>query len=55
MTEQGSGSLDERLKMGLHILAQEIEISPLMIMRDKPSRNLPEPLNAVGIGIIAGV
>jgi hypothetical protein len=52
MTEHVSWILGECLKMGLHIREQEIEIFSLMIMCDHPSRDAPEPLNAVGIGII---
>ena len=52
MTEQGCGSLGENPKMVLHIREQELEISALMIMRHDPSRDTPEPFNAVGIGII---
>jgi len=52
MTEHLFGSQGERLKMGLHIRDQECEIAPLMIMGDHPSRDAPEPFNAVRIGII---
>src|ERR1039457_1589223 len=52
MTEHIFGSQGERLKMGLDIGDQECEISPLMIMRDHPSRDAPEPFDAVRIGII---
>ena len=52
MTEHLFGSQGERLKMGLHIRDQECEIASLMSMRDHPSRDAPEPFNAVGIGII---
>ena len=38
--------------MALHIREQEREIATLMIMRDYPPRDAPEPLNAIGIGII---
>jgi hypothetical protein len=53
MTEHVSGSLSECLKMGLHIGEQKIEISALMIMRDHSSRDPPELLNTVSIGIIS--
>src|SRR5712691_10246076 len=54
MTKHLFGSQGERLKMDLHIGDQEFEIAPLMIMGDHPSRDAPEPLNAVGVGIIGG-
>ena len=47
-----SKSPGECLKMGLDIRKQEVEIAALMIMRDHSSRDAPEPLNTVGIGII---
>ena len=43
MLEHVSWILGECLKMGLHIREQEIEIFSLMIMRDHPSRDAPEP------------
>src|SRR6266851_5012143 len=52
MLEHLCGSQGECLKMGLHICKQECEISPLMIMGDHPSRDAPEPFNAVRIRII---
>src|SRR2546426_3746108 len=52
MLEHICGSQGECLKMGLHISNQEFEISPLMIMGDHPSRDAPEPFNAVRIRII---
>ena len=52
MTEHVSGRLSECLKMGLHIREQDLEIAALMIMRDRASRDPPEPLNTVSIGII---
>ncbi len=54
MSEHICGSQGECLKMGLHIRDQEVEIPPLMIMSDHPSRDAPEPFNAVGIRIIGG-
>src|SRR5712691_2452335 len=53
ITEDISGSLRESLKMGVHIRKQELEIAALMIMRDHPPRDAPEPFNTVGIGIIS--
>src|SRR5450755_2874187 len=52
MTEHICGNQGERPKMGLHIGDQELEVMPLMIMRDHASRDTPEPFNAVGVGII---
>ncbi len=52
MTEHVSGSLGECLKMDLHIGEQEREISTLMIMRDNPSRDPPEPFNTVGLRVV---
>jgi hypothetical protein len=52
MLEHICGSQGKCLKMGLHIRDQEFEISPLMIMGDHPSRDAPEPFNAVRIRII---
>ncbi len=53
MTEHVSGSLGECLKMGPYIREQELEIPALMIMRDHAPRDAPEPLDAVGIGVIS--
>src|SRR5712691_3280855 len=53
MTEHSGGSLGKFLKMSLHIREQELKIAALMIMRHVPSRDPPEPLNAIGIGIIS--
>src|SRR5512135_854463 len=52
MTKHISGSLGQYLKMVLHIREQEREITAVMIMGHDPSRDAPEPLNAVGIRII---
>src|SRR5260370_24383802 len=40
--------------MSLHIREQECEIAALMTMCHDPSRDAPEPFDAVGIGIIGG-
>jgi hypothetical protein len=42
------GSLDQRLKMLLQIGEQKLKSAPVMIMRHDPSRDTPEPFNAVG-------
>ena len=55
MTEYIIWGLGECLKMGVHVREEELEISSLMIMGDNPSRDAPEPLDAVGIWIIGGV
>ena len=52
MTEYVIWSLGECLKMGVHVREEEFEISPLMIIGDNPSRDAPEPLDAIGIWII---
>lgn len=52
MMQHISRSVGECLKMGSQIGEQEFKIAALMIMRDCPSGNPPEPLNAVRIGII---
>jgi hypothetical protein len=52
MTKHLMRSPSESLKMGVHIREQKREIATLMIVRDHPSRDPPEPLDAVGIGII---
>jgi len=54
MTKHLCGSLYECLKMSLHIREQECEIAAVMIMCHDPSRDAPEPFDAVGIGIIGG-
>ena len=46
------GSLGQRLKMLLHIREQQIKCAPVMIMRHDPSRDTPEPFNAIGVRII---
>ncbi len=46
------GSLRQRLKMLLHIGEQQLKSAPVMIMRHGPSRDAPEPFNAVGVRII---
>src|SRR5216684_971548 len=52
MTKHISRSLGQCLKMVLHIREQEREITAVMIMSHDPSRDAPEPFNAVGIRII---
>ncbi len=52
MTEHVSRRLGKCLKMGSHICEQDLEIAALMIMRNRPSGDPPEPLNTVRIGII---
>ena len=47
------GSLGQRLKMLLQIGEQQLKSAPVMIMRHDPSRDTPEPFNAVGVGIIS--
>src|SRR6266700_4725216 len=54
MTKHLGRSLSQRLKMCLHICEQECEIAAVMIMCHNPSRDAPEPFDAVGIGIIGG-
>src|SRR5258707_5994997 len=54
MTKHLCGSLCECLKMSLYIRKQECEIAAVMIMCHDPSRDAPEPFDAVGIGIIGG-
>ena len=54
MTKHLCGSLCECLKMSLHIRKQECEIAAVMIVCHDPSRDAPEPFDAVGIGIIGG-
>ena len=46
------GSLGQRLKMLLQIGEQQLKSAPVMIMRHDPSRDTPEPFNAVGVRII---
>ena len=40
------------LKMRLQIREQQLECAAMMIMRDNPSRDAPEPFNTVGVRII---
>src|SRR5438309_12122050 len=46
------GSSSQCLKMLLHIREQQLKGAAVMIMRHDPSRDTPEPFNAVGVGII---
>ena len=46
------GSLGQRLKMLLYIREQQLKCASVMIMRHDPSRDTPEPFNAVGVRII---
>ena len=46
-------SPSQRLKMLLHIREQQLESAAVMIMGHDPSRDSPEPFNAVGIRIIS--
>jgi hypothetical protein len=41
------------LKMCLEVFEQRIERATVVIMRDQPTRDAPEPVNAVGVGIIS--
>ena len=52
MAQNLCGSLGQRLKMLFHIGEQQLKSATLMIMRHDPSRDTPEPFNAVGVGII---
>ena len=52
MTKDLRWSLDECLEMLLHIREQQLECLAMMIMRHDPSRDAPEPLNAVSVRII---
>ena len=40
------------LKMRLQIREQKVKRATMMIMRDHPPRDAPEPFNAVGVRII---
>jgi hypothetical protein len=52
MTKDLVRSPSESLKMLLQIREQQLKRAAMMIMRDHPSRDAPEPFNAVGVGII---
>src|ERR1017187_5902703 len=54
MTKDLCGSLNQRLKMLLHIREQQLESAAVMIMGHDSSRDTPEPFNAVGIRVIGG-
>lgn len=52
MAQDLSRSLGECLEMLLYIRKQQVKRVAVMIMRDDPPRNAPEPFNAVSVGII---
>lgn len=52
MTKNLGRRAGQRLKMGLQVREQKVERAPMMIMRDHPSRDAPEPFDAVGIGSV---
>jgi hypothetical protein len=52
MAQDLSRSLGECLEMLLYIREQQLKRVALMIMGHDPSRDTPEPFNAVGVGII---
>src|SRR5260370_21532724 len=52
MTKDLCGSLNQCLKMLLHIGKEQFESAAVMIMGHDPSRDAPEPFDAVGIRII---
>ena len=52
MSKDLCGSLGQRLKMLLHIREQQLESTPVMMMSHDPSRDAPEPFNAIGVRII---
>ncbi len=52
MTKNLCGSLTQRLKMPLHIREEQFKSATVMIMGHDPSRDTPEPFNAVGVRII---
>ena len=52
MTKDLSWGLGECLEMLLHIGEQQLERVTMMIMCHDPSRDAPEPFNAVGVRII---
>src|SRR5947209_20620740 len=53
MTKNLSRSLCECLEMLLQIGEQQLKRAAMMIMGHDPSRDSPEPFNAVGVGIIS--
>ena len=53
MSQNLCGSLSQCLKMLLQISEQQLKRAALMIMRHDPSRDAPEPFNAVGVRIIS--
>jgi hypothetical protein len=56
MTKHVRRSLGQCLEMALHIREQEREIATLMIMRDYPPRDAPEPRECrLASGSYAGV
>ena len=52
MTKDLCRSLNQRLKMLLHIREQQLERAAMMMMSHDPSRDAPEPFNAIGVRII---
>lgn len=52
MTKQVIRGAGERLKVRSGISEQRLKVSPLMIMRDDPARDAPEPFDAIGVRII---
>ena len=53
MTKDFSWSPGECLEMLRHIREQKLERLAMMIMRHDPSRDPPEPFNAIGVRIIS--
>jgi hypothetical protein len=52
MAKDLSRGLGQCLEMLLHIREQQLESVAMMIMRHDPSRDAPEPFNAVSVRII---
>ena len=52
MTKDLGWSPSQCLKMRLQIREQQLERAAMMIMRDNPSRDAPEPFNTVGVRIV---
>jgi hypothetical protein len=54
MTKDLGRKASQCLKMVLQVREQQVERATMMIMRDHPPRDAPEPFNAIGIRIIGG-
>ena len=52
MTKQVIRGAGKRLKVRSGISEQRLKVSPMMIMRDDPARDAPEPLDAIGIWVV---